>query len=64
MTDVATRLESRFGAARVHRHATLAPLTTFKQLGEEGRQRLAKLTAVMREIDVLMREIDGTKAAA
>ena len=39
------------------------PLTTFQELGEEGRTRLAKITAVMREIDELMRKIDGRLAA-
>ena len=40
-----------------------APLTTFKELGEEGRTRLGKITAVMREIDDLMVKIDGRLAA-
>jgi 4-hydroxy-tetrahydrodipicolinate synthase len=39
------------------------PLTTFKELGEEGRTRLGKITAVMREIDDLMMKIDGRLAA-
>jgi 4-hydroxy-tetrahydrodipicolinate synthase len=39
------------------------PLTTFKELGEEGRARLGKITAVMREIDDLMMQIDGRLAA-
>ncbi len=40
-----------------------APLTTFKELGEEGRTRLKQITAVMREIDDLMMKIDGRLAA-
>jgi 4-hydroxy-tetrahydrodipicolinate synthase len=40
------------------------PLTTFKQLGEEGRTRLTKIKAVMGELDVLMRELDAKKVAA
>jgi 4-hydroxy-tetrahydrodipicolinate synthase len=39
------------------------PLTTFKELGEEGRTRLAKMTAVMHEIDELVMQIDGRVAA-
>src|SRR5262249_37051253 len=35
------------------------PLTTFKELGEEGRTRLANMTAVMHEIDELVTQIDG-----
>ena len=40
------------------------PLTTFKELGEEGRERLAKITAVIRELDALMDELDRPRAAA
>jgi 4-hydroxy-tetrahydrodipicolinate synthase len=40
------------------------PLTSFRELGEEGRARLAKITATMREIDALMREIDAPAKAA
>jgi 4-hydroxy-tetrahydrodipicolinate synthase len=40
------------------------PLTTFKQLGEEGRLRLTKITAVMREIDALLAIIDAPVKAA
>ena len=40
------------------------PLTTFRELGEEGQTRLRKITAVMRELDGLMGELDGAKAAA
>jgi len=39
------------------------PLTTFKELGEEGRTRLAKMTAVIHEIDELVTQIDGRVAA-
>jgi 4-hydroxy-tetrahydrodipicolinate synthase len=40
-----------------------APLTTFKELGEEGRGRLKKITAVIRELDDLMNGFDGALAA-
>jgi 4-hydroxy-tetrahydrodipicolinate synthase len=40
------------------------PLTTFKQLGEEGRSRLAKLTPIMHEIDALLAVIDKPVKAA
>jgi 4-hydroxy-tetrahydrodipicolinate synthase len=40
-----------------------APLTTFKELGEEGKARLKKITAVIRELDDLMVKIDGRLAA-
>jgi 4-hydroxy-tetrahydrodipicolinate synthase len=40
-----------------------APLTTFKELGEEGKLRLKKITAVIRELDDLMVKIDGRLAA-
>jgi 4-hydroxy-tetrahydrodipicolinate synthase len=39
------------------------PLTTFKELGEEGRMRLQKITAVMRELDDLMVRLDSKMAA-
>src|SRR3954462_14874518 len=34
------------------------PLTTFRELGEEGRSRLQKITAVRRELDDLMVRLD------
>ena len=40
------------------------PLTTFKELGEEGRQRLTKITAVIRELDTLMDQLERPRAAA
>jgi 4-hydroxy-tetrahydrodipicolinate synthase len=40
-----------------------APLTTFKELGEEGKVRLKKITAVIRELDDVMVKIDGRLAA-
>jgi 4-hydroxy-tetrahydrodipicolinate synthase len=40
-----------------------APLTTFKELGEEGKARLKKITAVIRELDDLLVKIDGRLAA-
>ncbi len=39
------------------------PLTTFAELGEEGRERVAKLTAIMRELDDLVAKLDGRIAA-
>ena len=36
-----------------------APLTSFKALGREGEERVAKLTAIMGELDSLMAELDG-----
>src|SRR4029078_6504589 len=40
-----------------------APLTTFKELGDEGRARIEILLDVMRELDVLMDELEGADAA-
>ena len=40
------------------------PLTTFKALGREGEERVAKLTAIMRELDALMAELDGKRLQA
>ena len=40
------------------------PLTTFAELGEEGRERRDVLTALMRELDELMDELDGAPVAA
>ena len=40
------------------------PLTTFRELGEEGRTRLGKITAVMRELDDLMAVLDRPAKAA
>jgi 4-hydroxy-tetrahydrodipicolinate synthase len=39
------------------------PLTTFAQLGEEGRERVEKLTALMRQLDDLVDELDAKIAA-
>ena len=39
------------------------PLTTFKQLGEEGRTRLAAIRAVIKELDGLMDRLDRAMAA-
>ena len=40
------------------------PLTTFAELGEEGRARAStQLTAIMRELDALMDELDGSRTA-
>jgi len=41
-----------------------APLTTFKQLGEEGRTRLQKITVIMAELDALMDQLEGRAKAA
>ncbi|MBA2475497.1 MAG: dihydrodipicolinate synthase family protein [Actinobacteria bacterium] len=38
------------------------PLTTFAELGEEGRRRVAEITAVMAELDVLSDELEGAQA--
>jgi 4-hydroxy-tetrahydrodipicolinate synthase len=40
------------------------PLTTFRALGAEGRERLVVLAGVMKEIDELMLRLDGVEAAA
>ena len=41
-----------------------APLTTFRELGADGQQRLAKITAVMQRLDGLMDELDRSRQAA
>ena len=40
------------------------PLTTFKELGQEGEKRLAKVMDVVRELDTVVIDIDGRRAAA
>ena len=40
-----------------------APLTTFASLGEEGKERLAVLAGVMKELDVLLADLDKNAAA-
>jgi 4-hydroxy-tetrahydrodipicolinate synthase len=40
-----------------------APITTFRSLGEEGRQRVAVLTKLMQKLDRLMDEFSAGKAA-
>jgi 4-hydroxy-tetrahydrodipicolinate synthase len=40
------------------------PLTTFAELGDEGRRRVEQITAVMAELDVLMDELEGQGAGA
>jgi 4-hydroxy-tetrahydrodipicolinate synthase len=40
------------------------PLTRFTELGEEGRARVAVITGVMAELDVLMEELEPTLARA
>lgn len=39
------------------------PLTTFKALGAEGKERVAQVMAVIRELDRLMIELDGKVSA-
>ena len=39
------------------------PLTTFKQLGAEGEQRVRDIMSVIRELDTLMEKIDGKPSA-
>ena len=38
------------------------PLTTFAELGNEGKTRVKKILAVMKELDVLMDRLDGKQA--
>ena len=40
------------------------PLTTFAELGEEGRERVARITAIMAELDALMDALERRPAAA
>jgi 4-hydroxy-tetrahydrodipicolinate synthase len=40
------------------------PLTTFRELGDDGQQRLAKVMEVVRELDRVTDEIDKPRAAA
>jgi 4-hydroxy-tetrahydrodipicolinate synthase len=40
------------------------PLTTFAALGDEGRERLAKLVPLMRQLDELVAELDGAATFA
>jgi 4-hydroxy-tetrahydrodipicolinate synthase len=37
------------------------PITTFKSLGKEGRDRVAKLTKIMAKLDAIMDKVDGAK---
>jgi len=39
------------------------PLTTFEALGDEGRARLEKITAVIAELDELVTELEGSRRA-
>lgn len=39
------------------------PLTTFAELGDEGHQRVEKLTALMKQLDQLVEELDSKIAA-
>ena len=41
-----------------------APLTTFAELGQEGLDRVAQLTAIMAELDALMARLDGQRLQA
>jgi 4-hydroxy-tetrahydrodipicolinate synthase len=40
------------------------PLTTFAELGDEGRRRVGQITAVMAELDLLMDELEGPSVGA
>jgi 4-hydroxy-tetrahydrodipicolinate synthase len=40
------------------------PLTTFAQLGDEGRERCAKLVPIMEQLDQLIEQLDGAGAVA
>jgi 4-hydroxy-tetrahydrodipicolinate synthase len=40
------------------------PLTTFAQLGEEGRERRAKLVSFMEQLEALIEQLDGAGAVA
>jgi 4-hydroxy-tetrahydrodipicolinate synthase len=40
------------------------PLTTFKELGAEGEQRVGEIMAVIRDLDALMVELDAKEGAA
>ena len=40
------------------------PLTTFKELGQEGADRVAQLTAIMAELGALMARLDGQRLQA
>ncbi len=39
------------------------PITTFKSLGKEGKDRVAKLTKIMAKLDAIMDKVEGTKPA-
>ncbi|MEB3317265.1 MAG: dihydrodipicolinate synthase family protein, partial [Cyanobacteriota bacterium] len=41
-----------------------APITTFESLGDEGRERVARLVPLMQELDAVVDAIEGRKAAA
>jgi 4-hydroxy-tetrahydrodipicolinate synthase len=41
-----------------------APLTTFAMLGQEGEERLGRLTPIMAELDALVDQLDSQAAAA
>jgi 4-hydroxy-tetrahydrodipicolinate synthase len=41
-----------------------APITTFESLGAEGRERVAKMVPLMKELDAVVDAIEGRKAAA
>jgi 4-hydroxy-tetrahydrodipicolinate synthase len=41
-----------------------APITTFESLGDEGRERVAKMVPLMQELDAVVDAIEGRKAAA
>jgi 4-hydroxy-tetrahydrodipicolinate synthase len=41
-----------------------APITTFESLGAEGRERVAKMVPLIKELDAVVDAIEGRKAAA
>jgi len=41
-----------------------APITTFESLGDEGRERVARMVPLMEELDTVVDAIEGRKAAA
>ena len=66
MTDVADRLESRFGSGRVHRNQPLAPLTTFKVGGPadvlletRGEAELIEALQIARDADAKVTMLGG-----
>ncbi len=40
-----------------------APITTFESLGEEGRERVARMVPLMKELDAIVDRIEGAQHA-